>query len=59
MRLFIAEKPSLAKDIAAVLGVTGKGNGYIECGPDKITWCFGHMLEFAEPDAYTAKRCAA
>lgn len=54
MRLFIAEKPSLAKDIAAVLGVTGKGNGFIECGPDKITWCFGHMLEFAEPDAYTS-----
>lgn len=52
-RVFIAEKPSLAKDIAAILGVTGKGNGYIECGSDKVTWCFGHMLEFAEPDAYT------
>lgn len=54
MRVFIAEKPSLGKDIAAALGVTGKGNGYIECGPDKVTWCFGHMLEFAEPDAYTS-----
>ena len=53
MRLFIAEKPSLAKAIAAELGVTSKGNGFIECGNDTVTWCFGHMFEFAEPDAYT------
>ncbi|STX59229.1 DNA topoisomerase [Legionella geestiana] len=54
MRLFIAEKPSVAKAIAEELGVTGKGEGYLECGQDKITWCFGHMLECAEPDEYTA-----
>jgi len=54
MRLFIAEKPSVAKAIAEVLGITGKGDGYIECGTDTITWCFGHMLEQAEPDEYTA-----
>lgn len=53
MRLFIAEKPSVAKAIAGVLGATGKGDGFIECGQDKITWCFGHMLEQAEPDDYT------
>lgn len=53
MRLFIAEKPSVAKAIADELGVTGKGDGYIQCGIDKITWCFGHMLELAEPDDYT------
>jgi DNA topoisomerase-3 len=53
MRLFIAEKPSVAKAIAGELGVTGKGDGYIECGSDTITWCFGHMLEQADPDAYT------
>ncbi|HGY0710763.1 TPA: toprim domain-containing protein, partial [Vibrio cholerae] len=53
MRLFIAEKPSVAKAIAAELGVTGKGDGYIECGSDKVTWCFGHMLEQAGPDEYT------
>ncbi|HZZ03536.1 DNA topoisomerase 3 [Paraburkholderia sp.] len=53
MRLFIAEKPSVAKAIAGELGVTGKGDGFIECGKDKITWCFGHMLEQAEPDEYT------
>ena len=54
MRLFIAEKPSVAKAIAGELGVTAKSNGYIECGQDTITWCFGHMLEQAEPDEYTA-----
>jgi len=53
MRLFIAEKPSVAKAIAGELGTTGKGDGFIECGTDKITWCFGHMLEQAEPDEYT------
>lgn len=53
MRLFIAEKPSVAKAIASELGQTGKGDGFIECGDTKITWCFGHMLEQAEPDEYT------
>ncbi|MCK9709864.1 DNA topoisomerase 3 [Pseudomonas syringae] len=55
MRLFIAEKPSLAKGIAAVLGQTGKGKGFIECGSDVVTWFFGHMLEQADPDTYTAE----
>ena len=53
MRLFIAEKPSVAKAIAGELGVTSKGDGFIECGKDTITWCFGHMLEQADPDEYT------
>ncbi len=53
MRLFIAEKPSVAKAIAAELGVTSKGDGFIQCGDTTITWCFGHMLEQADPDAYT------
>lgn len=55
MRLFIAEKPSVAKAIAGELGITGKGEGFIECGQDTITWCFGHMLEQADPDQYTAE----
>ena len=54
MRLFIAEKPSVAKAIAAELGQTGKGKGYIQCGSDIVTWFFGHMLEQADPDTYTA-----
>ena len=53
MRLFIAEKPSVAKAIAAELGVTGRGEGVIECGDSKVTWCVGHMLEQASPDEYT------
>lgn len=53
MRLFIAEKPMVAKAIAAELGQTGKGDGFIQCGSDKVTWCFGHMLEQADPDEYT------
>ncbi len=54
MRVFIAEKPSVAKAIAAELGATGKGDGYIQCGDGvKVTWCFGHMLEQADPDEYT------
>lgn len=54
MRVFIAEKPNVAKAIAAVLGMTNKKDGYIECGSDYVTWCFGHMYEQAEPDVYTA-----
>jgi len=54
MRLFIAEKPSVAKAIAGELGVTSRGDGFIQCGNDTITWCFGHMLEQAGPDEYTA-----
>jgi DNA topoisomerase-3 len=55
MRLFIAEKPSVAKAIAQELGNPTKKDGFIQCGnQDKVTWCFGHMLEQAEPDEYTA-----
>jgi DNA topoisomerase-3 len=54
MRLFIAEKPSLAKAVAAELGVTGRGEGFIACGASTVTWCFGHLFEQAEPDAYTS-----
>jgi DNA topoisomerase-3 len=53
MRLFIAEKPSVAKAIAEQLGITHRGDGFLQCGADTVSWCFGHMLELAEPDAYT------
>ena len=54
MRLFLAEKPSLARAIADVLpGPKGRRDGYITCGADDIvTWCAGHILELAPPDAY-------
>jgi DNA topoisomerase-3 len=53
-RLFIAEKPSVARAISAVIGYGGKRNeGYIECTDGtKITWCYGHMYEMAPPDEY-------
>ena len=57
MRLFIAEKPSLARAIADVLPKPHKkGDGFIQCGDGQtVTWCIGHLLEQAEPDAYEAR----
>jgi DNA topoisomerase-3 len=54
MRLWIAEKPSLARAIADVLpGPQVKRGGFIECGRgDVVTWCAGHILELAEPEVY-------
>ena len=51
MRLFIAEKPSLARAIADVLPKPHrKGDGFIECGNGQVvTWCIGHLLEQAQP----------
>ncbi|MDO5053789.1 MAG: DNA topoisomerase III [Pasteurella oralis] len=57
MRLFIAEKPSLARAIADVLPKPHqRGDGFIKCGEqDYVTWCVGHLLEQAEPDVYDPK----
>lgn len=52
MRLFIAEKPSLARAIADGLGNGRKDNGCIRCGNDTVTWCFGHLLEPCYPEDY-------
>ncbi|PSL13456.1 DNA topoisomerase-3 [Marinobacterium halophilum] len=54
MKLYIAEKPSLARAIAAVLpGPQKKEEGLIRCGDDQVvSWCIGHLLEQVEPDAY-------
>ncbi|MGY3902747.1 DNA topoisomerase III [Aeromonas lusitana] len=56
MRLFIAEKPSLGRAIADALPKPHKkGDGFIETAQgDVVTWCIGHLLEQAEPDAYDA-----
>lgn len=53
-RLFIAEKPSLGRAIAAALpGPKKNESGYIRCGNgDVVTWCIGHLLEQVEPDSY-------
>src|SRR5450432_584903 len=54
MRLFIAEKPSLARAIAEVLPAPRvRRDGYYQCGTeDIVAWCAGHILELAEPEAY-------
>ena len=52
MRLFLCEKPSQARDIAAGLGDVRRGDGYLEVGTDIVTWCVGHLFEQAEPQDY-------
>lgn len=53
MRLIIAEKPSLARAIAEALPSAGKRQeGAITCGDTTVTWCLGHLLEQAPPEAY-------
>jgi DNA topoisomerase-3 len=52
MRLFIAEKPELAKAIVEGLGGGRRKEGYYDCGNDWVTWCFGHMLQLLDPEDY-------
>ena len=55
MRLFLCEKPSQAKDIAKVLGANRRGDGCWVGNDLCVTWCIGHLLETAPPDAYDAR----
>jgi len=55
MRLFIAEKPSLAEAIAKGLGSADKQRSCFVCGNDVVTWCYGHILEQFEPQEYDEK----
>ncbi|HID36518.1 MAG TPA: DNA topoisomerase III, partial [Ghiorsea sp.] len=50
--LYLCEKPSQARDIAKVLGAFQRHDGYISGNNVVVTWCFGHLLEMAEPHAY-------
>ena len=52
MNLVIAEKPSVAMSLAAVLGANEKKDGYMEGGGYMVSWCVGHLLELAQPEAY-------
>ena len=52
MIVCIAEKPSVARDIANVLGATSMKQGYIEGNGYQVTWTFGHLCELKEPDEY-------
>lgn len=55
MRLVIAEKPSVAHSIAAVIGVDKRQKGYLEENDYLVSWCVGHLVELAAPAAYDAK----
>jgi DNA topoisomerase-3 len=50
--MILCEKPSVAATVAAALGADKKRNGYIEGNGYTVSWCFGHLLELAAPDAY-------
>ena len=47
-QLVIAEKPSVARSIAAVIGATEKQNGYWQGSGYLVSWCIGHLVSFAE-----------
>ena len=53
MIVCIAEKPSVARDIADVLGAKEKKDGYIEGNGYQVTWTFGHLCTLKEPHEYT------
>jgi DNA topoisomerase-3 len=52
MKIVIAEKPSVARELAKVFGATGKKDGYIEGKGYSFTWAFGHLLQLAPPQEY-------
>lgn len=52
MRLFLCEKPSQGRDIAKILGATRRGDGCLIGIDSTVTWCIGHLLETAPPEAY-------
>lgn len=54
-KLIITEKPSVARDFARVLGVSGNKNGSIENDKYVISWCYGHLVEMSYPESYDAK----
>ena len=53
--LVLAEKPSVARDIARVLNCHKKGNGFIEGDKYIITWALGHLVTLADPEEYNKK----
>ena len=55
MKLVIAEKPSVALSIAKVLEANDKKDGYVEGNGYKVSWCVGHLIQMANPDAYDSR----
>ncbi len=54
-KLVIAEKPSVAQSIARVLNCTGRQDGYVEGNDYLVSWCVGHLVGLAQPEAYDGK----
>ena len=52
MQLVIAEKPSVAQSIAAVIGAKQRGDGYMKGAAHIVSWCVGHFVELAQPESY-------
>ena len=52
MKTIIAEKPSVAREIARIVGATKREEGYFEGGGYAVTWAFGHLVQLAMPDGY-------
>jgi len=55
LKLVVAEKPSVAQSLAAVLGAKQKKQGYLEGGGFLVSWCVGHLVGLAPADAYDPK----
>lgn len=55
MKVVLAEKPSVARDIAKFLGATSQGKGFLKGDDWTVTWAFGHMVELQEPEDYNPK----
>ncbi|HEV2764083.1 MAG TPA: DNA topoisomerase III [Pyrinomonadaceae bacterium] len=54
MRLIVTEKPSMGRDVAAALGASRRGQGFIAGPSDIVTWCVGHLVELVDPETYDA-----
>ena len=58
MIALIAEKPSVAKDIARIIGATQRNDGYLSGNGYMVTWAFGHLIQLAMPEAYGVRTSA-
>jgi len=52
IRVVLAEKPSVARELATFLWASARREGYFECQADQVTWAFGHLVTLNEPDDY-------
>ena len=52
MQVILAEKPSVARDLASFLKVSNRRDGFFEGGGYQVTWAFGHLVELKEPGDY-------